>query len=56
MAEEELQLSMGPAYAEAVVACLRGDFGANVDDENFLYNVRERVVEKLDSKLLQLEP
>ena len=54
IALRDLPLLMGPAYAEAVDVCLRGSFGVPMNDPDFSLVVLERVVEKLDSKHIQV--
>ncbi|KAL1628811.1 hypothetical protein SLS54_001499 [Diplodia seriata] len=48
VAERELPHHMGPAYAEAVLLCIRGNFGFSPNDQEFPLRVYDLVIKQLD--------
>ncbi len=47
-AQNRLSHHMGPAYTEAVLACLRDDLVEDVDEADFPMTFQDKVVDKLD--------
>ena len=47
-AQNRLSHHMGPAYTEAVLACLRDDLAEDVEEADFPLIFQDKVVDKLD--------
>jgi hypothetical protein len=51
-AEKSLSRSMGRAYQNAVLVCLRGDFNCNMNEKSFGMEFYNTVVQELDIQRL----